>query len=82
MSILKLVSAKKDFAFILTTKLPMTTVAKKNGMQETSPTSMQSHMDSIHSPHSTRKTIIKECMKSVKFHLGKSPSGKRSTLST
>lgn len=66
---------------ILTTKFPMTTVAKKNGMQDQSPTSIQSHMDSIHSPHNTRNTIINECMKSVKFHLGISWSGKRSTLS-
>jgi len=66
---------------ILTTKFPMTTVAKKNGIQDQSPTSIQSHMDSIHSPHKTRNTIINECMKSVKFHLGISLSGKRSTLS-
>lgn len=59
----------------------MTTVAKKKGMQETSPTYIQSHIDSIHSPHKTRNTIIKECMKSVKFHLGNSPPGKRSTWS-
>lgn len=65
----------------LTTRLPMTTVARKNGMHDTSPTSIQSHIDSIHSPHSTRNTIMKECMKSVKFQRGKSPSGKRSTLS-
>jgi len=68
-------------AVILTTKFPMTTVAKKNGIQDQSPTSIQSHMDSIHSPHNTRNTIINECMKSVKFHLGISLSGKRSTLS-
>lgn len=59
----------------------MTTVAKKNGMQAVSQTSMQSHMDSIHSPQSTRNTIINECMKSVKFHRGISLPGKRSTLS-
>jgi len=59
----------------------MTTVAKKNGIQETSPTYIQSHMDSIHSPHRTRNTIIKLCMKSVKFHRGRSPSGKRSLWS-
>ena len=59
----------------------MTTVAKKNGIQDQSPTSMQSHIDSIHSPHNTRNTIMKECMKSVKFHLGMSPSGNFSTLS-
>lgn len=59
----------------------MTTVAKKKGMQETSPTYIQSHIDSIHSPHKTRNTIMKECMKSVKFHLGNSPPGKRSTWS-
>lgn len=66
---------------LLTTKFPITTVARKNGMQDTSPTSIQSHMDSIHSPHSTRNTIMNECMKSVKFQRGISPSGKRSVLS-
>lgn len=50
-------------------------------MQETSPTSIQSHMDSIHSPHSTRNTIMNECIKSVKFQRGMSPSGNRSVLS-
>lgn len=65
----------------LTTRLPITTVARKNGIQDTSPTNIQSHIDSIHSPHSTLNTIINECMKSVKFHLGRSPSGNRSTLS-
>lgn len=64
---------------VLTTRLPMTTVAKKKGIHDTSPTSMQSHMLSIHSPHNTLNTIMKLCMKSVKFHLGRSPSGKRST---
>lgn len=59
-----------DLLKILTTKLPITTVARKNGMQDTSPTYMQSHILSIHSPHSTRNTIMNECMKSVKFHLG------------
>ena len=43
----------------LTTRLPMTTVARKKGTQTLEETSMQSHMDSIHSPHSTRKTIMK-----------------------
>ena len=66
---------------LLTTKLPMTTVAKKNGMQTFEATSIQSHIDSIHSPHNTRKTIMKLCMKSVKFHRGISFHGKRSTLS-
>lgn len=56
---------------VRTTRFPMTTVARKKGMQETSPTNMQSHIDSIHSPHKTLNTIIKECMKSVKFHLGR-----------
>lgn len=66
----------------LTTKFPMTTVAKKNGIHDTSPTSMQSHIDSIHSPHSTRNTIMNECMKSVKFQRGISPSGNRNTRSS
>lgn len=76
-----LISIKGVVKRLLTTRLPMTTVARKNGMQETSPTSIQSHIDSIHSPQSTRKTIMNECIKSVKFHLGRSPSGNRSTLS-
>lgn len=62
----------REYQSILTTRLPITTVAKKNGIQETSPTYIQSHMDSIHSPHSTRNTIMKECMKSVKFQRGNS----------
>ena len=65
-----------------TTRLPITTVARKNGMQVESPTSIQSHMDSIHSPHRTRNTIMKECMKSMKCQRGSSLSGNRSTLST
>ncbi len=76
-----LFSPIKEFVRILTTKLPITTVAKKNGIQDTSPTYIQSHMDSIHSPHSTRNTIMNECMKSVKFHLGISPPGNIDTLS-
>lgn len=59
----------------------MTTVARKNGMQVESPTSIQSHMDSIHSPHRTRKTIMNECIKSMKCQRGSSLSGNRSTLS-
>ena len=54
----------------LTTRFPMMTVAMKKGMQVGSPTSRQSHMTSIHSPHSTRKIIMNECMKSVKFQRG------------
>ena len=59
----------------------MTTVARKKGMQVESPTNMQSHMDSIHSPQRTRKTIMNECMKSMKCQRGISLSGNRSTLS-
>ena len=44
-------------------------------------THMQPHIDSIHSPQRTRKTIMKLCMKSVKFHLGIIFWGNRSTLS-
>lgn len=66
---------------LLTTRLPITTVARKNGIQDTSPTNMQSHIDSIHSPHNTLNTIINECIKSIKFHLGTAPSGNLSTLS-
>jgi hypothetical protein len=65
----------------LTTRFPMTTVARKKGTQTLEATCMQSHIDSIHSPHSTRKTIMKLCMKSVKFQRGIIFSGKRSTLS-
>jgi hypothetical protein len=66
---------------VRTTKFPITTVARKNGMQDTSPTYMQSHILSIHSPHNTRNTIINECMKSVKFHRGISASLNLCTLS-
>lgn len=59
----------------------MTTVARKNGIHDTSPTNIQSHIDSIHSPHSTRNTIMNECIKSVKFHRGISPSGNKNTRS-
>ena len=45
---------------ILTTRLPMIIVSRKNGMQMTPEQSMQSHMDSIHSPHRTRNTIMNE----------------------
>lgn len=63
---------KRVSSVVHTTRLPMTTVAKKNGMHVGSPTSKQSHIDSIHSPHNTRNTIMNECRKSVKFHLGSS----------
>jgi hypothetical protein len=59
--------AKKRFK---TTKLPMTTVARKKGTHGAPETLMQSHIDSIHSPHNTRNTIIKECIKSLKFQRG------------
>ena len=59
----------------------MTTVARKNGIQTFEATSMQSHMDSIHSPHNTRKTIMKLCMKSTKFQRGISLDGNLSVLS-
>ena len=59
----------------------MTTVARKNGIQTFEATSMQSHMDSIHSPHNTRKTIMNECMKSTKFQRGISLKGNLSVLS-
>lgn len=64
-----------------TTRFPIITVARKKGTHDASPTSMQSHMDSIHSPHSTLKMIMKECQKSVKFHRGSSCPGKSITLS-
>ena len=64
-----------------TTRFPMTTVARKKGTQTLLATNMQSHMDSIHSPHSTRNTIMKLCMKSMKFQRGISWWGNRSTLS-
>ena len=59
----------------------MTTVARKKGTQTLLATSMQSHMDSIHSPHSTRKTIMKLCMKSMKLQRGMIPKWNLSTLS-
>ncbi len=59
----------------------MTTVARKKGTQTLEATHMQTHMDSIHSPQSTRKTIMKLCMKSTKFHRGIIFLGSLSTLS-
>ena len=56
-------------------RFPMIIVKRKNGTQWKPEQCMQSHVDSIHSPHSTRKTIMKECMKSMKFQRGIS-SGK------
>lgn len=41
------------------TKLAMRTVAKKYGTHAGPATYMQSHIDSIHSPHKTRNTIMK-----------------------
>ena len=67
--------------FLLTTRLPMTTVARKNGTHDQDPTHIQSHILSIHSPHNTLNTIINECIKSVKFHLGNWPSGISGNLS-
>ena len=72
---LRLLILKECTKQILTTRFPMTTVARKKGTHEKSPTSIQSHILSIHSPHNTRNTIINEWKKSVKFHLGSCPSG-------
>ena len=66
---------------LLTTRFPMTTVARKKGTQTLEATHIQSHIDSIHSPQRTRNTIMKLCMKSMKFHRGIVFKGKRSTLS-
>ena len=52
------------------TRFPINTVARKYGTQAFPATQRQSHIDSIHSPHNTRNTIIKLCKKSVKFHRG------------
>ena len=60
-----------------TTRLPITTVARKKGTQAPPVTSIQSHMDSIHSPHKTLNIIINEWPKSVKFQRGSSPPGNR-----
>ena len=49
------------------TKFPTRTVAMKYGIQAFPETKIQSHMDSIHSPHRTRKTIIK--LKKFNFSL-------------
>ena len=54
----------------LTTRFPITTVARKKGTQTYDATHMQTHMDSIHSPHKTRNTIMKLCIKSTKFQRG------------
>lgn len=50
----------------------MTYVSRKNGTHAGPLELVQDHMDSIHSPHNTRKIIIKECRKSMKLHLGMS----------
>ena len=67
-----------DKTIILTTKFPITTVVRKNGTQTPDATHIQSHIDSIHSPHNTRNTIMKLCMKSTKFQRGTSLSVNRS----
>ena len=63
------------------TRFPTSTVARKYGTHGGPDTKMQSHMDSIHSPHKTLNTIMKLCMKSVKFHLGMSQAHLSHTLS-
>ena len=63
------------------TRFPTSTVARKYGTHGGPDTKMQSHMDSIHSPHNTMKTIMNLCMKSTKFQRGSSLDGKRSVLS-
>ena len=50
------------------------TIRRKYGTHAFPATQRQSHIDSIHSPHRTRNTIIKLCKKSVKFHRGSSQS--------
>lgn len=66
---------------ILTTRLPMIMVNKKNGTQAYPDTFIHIHMDSIHSPHKTRNTIMNECKKVLKPHLGSSPSSNSSLIS-
>lgn len=59
----------------LTTRFPMTMTSMKTRMQSGWPaTSMQSHMVSIHSPHSTLKTMRKEWKKSFMCHRGRAQS--------
>jgi len=41
-----------------TTRLPMTYVNRKNGIHGHLAHSRHTHIDSIHSPHKTRKTIL------------------------
>ena len=56
----------------------MIMVVRKNGTQWKPQQNMQSQVDcesqvdSIHSPHSTRNTIMNECRKSIKFQRGTS----------
>ena len=57
-------------AMQLTTKFPITNVSRKKGMHILPLHHIQSHIDSIHSPHSTRKTIMNECKKSIKCQRG------------
>ena len=59
----------------------MIMVSKKNGTHRyCCPIRMQFHIDSIHSPHRTRNTIINACKKFLKFHLGILPTGKEFVL--
>ena len=62
-----------------TTRLPMIIVVRKNGTQWKPQQCMQSQVNSIHSPHRTRNTIMNEWRKSWKFQRGIS-SGKYCSL--
>ena len=60
------------FSFALTTRFPMTMTNMNTRMQRGCPaTSIQSHMVSIHSPHSTLKTMRKEWKKSFMCQRGR-----------
>lgn len=50
-----------------TTRFPTTNVSRKNGIHDQPAHSRQIHINSIHSPHKTRNTILDEKSKSLFF---------------
>lgn len=65
------ITVKQYSKYIPTTRLPITMTMRKTVRHMGCPaTFMQSHMVSIHSPHSTRNTIRKEWKKSIMCQRG------------
>ena len=60
-----------SFSSKRTTRFPMTKVKRKNGIQGQPAHSKQTHIDSIHSPQRTRKTILKKKEKLIERLLTK-----------